>query len=140
MTPAQKQSFIDIIHSCEDVILATHSEGAYPDARNVINIFNHGITDLELHFFSATKWRTPAQVKQNPKICLYYFNSTTRMSLRLFGTMEIIDDMKVKLDRWLDDIKKFGVAGYDDPSYIFMRFSPKRYKYYIGPTLYEGDI
>ncbi|MCL1892321.1 MAG: pyridoxamine 5'-phosphate oxidase family protein [Alphaproteobacteria bacterium] len=140
MTDEQKQSFIDIIRSCEDVILATNRPDKYPDARNVINIFNREITDLDLYFFTSTRWKTLWQVSENHNICLYYFNPATRMSLRLFGRIEIIEDMREKQNRFLPGIKKFGVTGYDDPTYVFLRFTPEKYKYYIGFTQYEGYI
>ena len=140
MTPEQKQSFINIIRSCEDVILATHGPGQYPDTRNVINIFNREIKDLDLYFFTSTKWHTLGQIRQNQNVCLYYFNAETRMALRLFGTMTIVEDMDEKQNRFLSDIKKFGVTGYDDPTYVMMKFAPKKYKYYIGWTDFEGEI
>ena len=52
----------------------------------------------------------------------------------------VIDDMREKQDRWMDAIKRFGVAGYDDPTYNLLHFTPKKYKYYIGWTEYKGDI
>lgn len=140
MTADQKQSFIDIIRSCEDVILATRGLDVYPDARNVINIFNRGIADLNLYFFTSSRWGTLGQIYQDHHACLYYFNPATRMSLRLFGTMAIIEDMREKQTRWLDGIKQFGVAGYDDPTYNLLHFTPKKYKYYVGFAEYKGEI
>ena len=140
MTGEQKQSFINIIRSCDDVILATHRLDAYPDARTIINIFNHEITDLDLHFFTSTKWKTSNQIKQDEHVCLYYFNPVTRMSLRFFGTIIIVDDMREKQNRFMPEIKRFGITGFDDTTYLFLRFIPKGYKYYIGFTEYAGVV
>jgi len=140
MTPEQKQSFIDIIRSCDTVILATNRPDEYPDARTVTNIFNREIDGLDLYFFTATIWNTLGQIRSDNRTALYYFNMETRMALRLFGTMTIIDDMREKQDRFVDDIKKYGVVGPADPTYAFMKFTPERYKYYVGPTEYEGNI
>lgn len=140
MTDQQKQSFMEIIRSCEDAILATNRPDGYPDSRTVINIFNREISGLDLYLFSSTKWNTPEQIRKDQRACLYYFNPATRMSLRLFGDAEIIDDMHQKQEKWLDGIRKFGVSGYDDPTYVLMRFAPKTFKYYVGPKKYEGEI
>ncbi|MCL2629614.1 MAG: pyridoxamine 5'-phosphate oxidase family protein [Alphaproteobacteria bacterium] len=140
MTKDQKQSFIDIIRSCDTVILATNGLSGYPDARNVINIFNRETTGLDLYFFTSSRWRLPDQIAKNKNACLYYFNPTTRMSIRLFGEMTAVDNIKDKKKRWVDGIKKFGVTGFDDPTYILLRFAAKRYKYYVGLVEYEGEV
>ncbi|MCL2538451.1 MAG: pyridoxamine 5'-phosphate oxidase family protein [Alphaproteobacteria bacterium] len=135
-----KKSIIDIIRSCDYLIFASNGLGGYPDARNFINIFNRDIDTLDLYFFTSTRWHTLGQIMRNPNVCLYYFNPETRMSVRLFGTVTLVQDMAAKRARWDDNIKKFNVTGPDDPTYCFLHFTPKRYKFYIGYEEHKGEI
>ncbi|MCL2748966.1 MAG: pyridoxamine 5'-phosphate oxidase family protein [Alphaproteobacteria bacterium] len=141
MDNSTEQSVIDIIKSCEDVQFCTFGLGEYPETRSFVNIFNHEIDTLDdLYFFASKRWHTIEQILNNPHVCLYYFNPKTRMSIRLFGIVKLIEDQSIKQKLWRDEIKKFDYTGYEDPTFCLIHFAPKTYKYYIKYDEHKGDI
>ena len=90
------QSIVDIVKSCEDVILATNRLDEFSEARTVMNALNANATDLNLHFITNDDSPKMAQLRRNAKCCLYYFNANTRYAVRLFGEMRVIDNLDEK--------------------------------------------
>ncbi|MBN1281928.1 MAG: pyridoxamine 5'-phosphate oxidase family protein [Alphaproteobacteria bacterium] len=141
MTNEIKQSLIDVIKSCDSLQLCTFGLDIYPETRHVMNAMNMDITDeLDLHFMTNNQSPKFAQLSKNPNCCLYYFNPETRFAIRLFGVMEFIDDKNEKLKYWRDDYKVYGYSGGDDERYALLHFIPKKYKFYAGGELKQGDI
>ncbi len=136
----QIKSVIDVVKSCDDVILATFGENGYPDARHIMNAMNKNTDTLNLYFLTGSDTPKYDQIKKNPKSCLYYFNPVTRYSVRLYGVIEFIDDKKLKKQFWHDEYARYGYSGFDDPKFVLMRFIAQSYKYYVGYDKKVGTI
>lgn len=134
------QSIVDIVKSCDDVILATNRLDAFPEARTVMNALNTDVTDLNLHFITNGDSPKMAQLRHNAKCCLYYFNATTRYAVRLFGEMRTIDELAEKKKYWRDSFRDFGYSGADDTNLTLLEFVPKSYKFYVGNEMKTGLI
>lgn len=139
MKPDVQNSIMEIIRSCDAVHLCTCG-GEYPDARHLTNALNRDADNIVLYFITGRTTPKYAQLRANPKCCLYYFNDVNHHSVRLFGDIEFIDDMGIRRKYWRDEYKKFGYDGPESTDFILMRFTPVKYKFYIGPTLHTGNI
>lgn len=136
----QIKSVIDVVRSCDDVVLATFGENDYPDARHIMNAMNKDTDDLNLYFLTGRDTPKYKQIKQNPNACLYYFNPQTRYSVRLYGKIEFVNDMALKKQYWHDEYANYGYNGFDDPQFVLMRFVTNSYKYYVGYDKKIGTI
>jgi len=135
-----KQSIIDIIKSCDIVIMATFGMGQFPDARHLANTMNKNARDLSLHFFTNIHSEKYQQLVRNPNCCLYYFNPDTRHVMRLFGKMELVSDAGTRAAMWNDDFQKFGYSDAADKNFALLRFIPDSYKFYIGDEMKTGRL
>ena len=145
MNPETKQSIIDIINACQNVMLGTvalpRAGVVYPETRHVMNGLNREITDLEvLRFLTSNKSPKYAQLMANPNVCLYYFRESDHHVVRLFGQMEIVADADEVKASWRDEWKAYGYIGADDTTYTLLKFTPQIYKFYAGAELMEGAI
>ncbi len=132
-------SVLNVVRSCDDVVLATCGD-ASPDVRHLTNAMNRDAADLHLYFMTGRDTPKYNQLKQNPNCTLYYFNPTTRFSVRLYGKIEFVSDMSVRKKYWRDEYRQFGYTGPESDDFILMRFMPDSYKFYIGDELKVGKI
>ena len=134
------QSIIDIVKSCDDVVLGTNRLDGYPECRTVMNALNADINDLELHFITDRDSPKMKQLHHNAKCTLYYFNPNTRYAVRLFGEMHVVDDIAEKQKYWCDSYCEFGYSGPDDTNLTLLQFKPHSYKFYVGDEMKTGLI
>ncbi len=134
------QSIIDIVKSCDDTILCTNRLDEYPEVRTVMNALNADVNNLELHFITDRDSPKMKQLHHNSKCCLYYFNPNTRYAVRLFGEMNVIDDMAEKQKYWRDNYQQFGYTGPNDTNLVLLQFAPVSYKFYVGDEMKTGLI
>ncbi|MBO8424894.1 MAG: pyridoxamine 5'-phosphate oxidase family protein [Proteobacteria bacterium] len=133
-------AIIDVVKSCDDVVLGTNRLDGYPECRTVMNALNADVTDLKLHFITNGDSPKMAQLRHNAKCCLYYFNSNTRYAVRLFGEMRVIDNLDEKKKYWRDSYSEFGYTGADDANLTLLEFVPKSYKFYVGNEMKTGLV
>lgn len=134
------KSIIDVVKSCDDVVLGTNRLDGYPDLRTIMNALNADINNLDLHFITDRDSPKMKQLHHNAKCTLYYFNPNTRYAVRLFGEMNTVDDIAEKEKYWHDDYKQFGYTGADDPELALLQFKPHSYKFYVGDEMKTGLI
>ena len=144
--PTQKKtsdvtkSILDIVHSCDAVIMATVRDDGMPDVRHLANALNRTADNLSLMFLTGRTTPKAAQVLHNPKCCLYYYNDETHYVVRLYGVLELVTDAETRAAYWDDDFRRFGYTGPDDAEFVLMRFTPDEYKYYDADGLQSGAI
>ena len=115
------KSIIDVVKSCDDVVLGTNRLDGYPDLRTIMNALNADTNNLDLHFITDR-------------------DSPTRYAVRLFGEMNTVDDIAEKEKYWRDDYKQFGYTGADDPELALLQFKPYSYKFYVDDEMKTGLI
>lgn len=139
MTQNTIRSIIQIIRACDSLQLCTCGD-EYPETRHVTNAMNRDADNLDLYFMTGRGTPKYAQLQNNPKCCLYYFDAASRHAVRLFGRMEFVVDIDVRRARWRDEYAAFGYGGPVDADFVLMRFMPAQYKFYAGPHMHVGDI
>lgn len=81
-------------------------------------------TGLTVWLGTHPKSRKVAQIKNNPKVTLYYLDSDASGYVVIHGTAQLVADQKEKEKRWKEEWKTF----YPNPSedYILIKVTPER--------------
>ena len=135
-----KDAILGVVRACDAAQLATVRPDGYPETRHMANMMNRNATDLTLYFMTSRSTPKAAQITADPKCSLYYYDMATHYSVRLFGKMELIDDLAARRKHWMGEFAKFGYSGADDPEFILLRFTPHEYKYYDADGLQAGKL
>ena len=136
----QTESILAVVRDCDAALVTTVRPDGWPETRHLANMMNKAATDLTLYFMTGRHSPKVEQITANPKCSLYYYNDADHHSVRLFGTMKLIDDEKTRRAHWDDAFLKFGYSGVDDPEFVLLRFTPSEYKYYDADGLQSGKI
>jgi len=64
---------------------------------------------------------------------------TTEHSINLVGEAEVITSADVKREMWYDGLS-FHFTGPDDPNYFVLKFTTKRYKFFVDGEEVEGAV
>jgi general stress protein 26 len=70
------------------------------------------------------------QYKNNPKACIYFCDKRFFRGVMLKGTMEVLDDKKIKELIWKDGFTIYYKEGIDDPDFIIIKFTAESGRYY----------
>jgi general stress protein 26 len=113
-------------------MLATNGDDGHPNVRAMIKMENEG---LETVWFSTnTSSRKVAQLRENPRACVYFVDFSKWMGLMLVGTIEVLQDPESRRRLWREGYEKYYPAGVDDPDYSVLRFSAQWGRYYHSLT------
>ena len=114
-------------------------DGDQPRVRGFLAVlFNDG----NIYFTTGTMKRVYDQLVQNPKVELCFASQGFQKTLRISGTIEIIDDREKKqqLLNERDYLKHFGGKA-DDPRFILLRLSHgKAHFWTIQQNMRENEI
>ena len=91
-------------------------------------------SDFLVWFGTNPKSRKVDQIKKDPRVTLYYFDSNTSGYVMIHGIAQLIDDQKEKEKRWKDKWKPF----YPDKpdGYLLIKVSPE----WLEVISYSHDI
>ena len=127
-----KNNILEIIRSCDTLLFSTFALNNYPETRYMANIFNREIKDFPIYLVSRHSSNKVKQLNKNSSTCIYYFNQTTRKAITLFGQSEELYNQEIKTKFWLDYLKNYGFKDDKDEDYTIIKFSPKKYKYFLN--------
>lgn len=127
-----KNNILEIIRSCDTLLFSTFTLNNYPETRYMANIFNKEIKDFPIYLVSRHSSNKVKQLNKNLNTCIYYFNQTTRKAITLFGQSEELYNQEIKTKFWLDYLKNYGFKDDKDEDYTIIKFSPKKYKYFLS--------
>ncbi|MDR1858805.1 MAG: pyridoxamine 5'-phosphate oxidase family protein [Treponema sp.] len=68
--------------------------------------------------------------RNNPKACIYFCDKRYFRGVMLKGTMEVLDDKKIKKEIWKDDFSIYYKGGRDGGDFIIIKFTAKSGRYY----------
>jgi general stress protein 26 len=81
-------------------------------------------------------WHTNApsmrikQYSNNPKACIYFCDQQYFHGVMLKGTMEILEDRKIKEEFWRDDYSIYYQGGVDGGDFTIIKFTAESGRYY----------
>jgi len=61
------------------------------------------------------------QYRENPKACVYFCDKRFFRGVMLKGTMEVLEDKKIKKEIWKDEYSMYYKGGWDDGDFIIIR-------------------
>ncbi len=125
------------------VYVTTNGDGGYPETRVMFNLLKmrnkavaRGPAQLPKGFATwlgtNTSSRKVAQVRHDPRVCLYYSDLSTFEGFTLSGRLEEVHDRAVKGALWMKSWDMYYAGGIDGGDFTVLRFVPERGRYYHG--------
>lgn len=119
----------NMIDKCSISFIGSIDEEGYPNIRAMLKPCKR-VGIKEIYFHTNTSSAKITHFKENSKASIYICNKRFFKGLMLKGTMEIINDKKIKDDIWQEGYEMYYHLGVDDPDYCVIRFMPEKAKYY----------
>ncbi|MFX0029814.1 MAG: pyridoxamine 5'-phosphate oxidase family protein [Candidatus Hermodarchaeota archaeon] len=137
-----KNLSLELMRTSKAAYLTTIDSNGYPITRAMFNLrneeqfpefkdfFNGLRNTFEIYISTNTSSSKTEHIKKNPKICIYFCDPEEFKGVMFGGEVEVIDDMKVKQNIWLDWWTKYYFKGLEDPDYTLLRLNPKTAQIY----------
>ena len=137
-----KKISLELIETSKAAYLTTIDSDGYPITRAMFNLRNREQFPEFSDFFASldnkfdiyistnTSSSKTEHINKNPKICVYFCDPEAFKGVMFGGEVEIIDDMDIKRNIWLDWWTKYYFKGLDDPDYTLLRLKPKTAEFY----------
>ncbi len=125
-----------LVENTKAAFLTTIDEKGYPQTRGMFNLRNKEtwpklISIFDVHkedfmtlFTTNTSSTKISDIKRNPKVSVYYSIPEESRGLMLGGSIEIVEDVKIKKILWHDGWERYYPGGYDDPDHTVLRLYP----------------
>jgi len=108
-------------------LLNTRYKERYPEFSNFYDKQNDKYV---LYFSTNTSSSKIKHIKENPKVSVYFCDPENFKGVLFGGDIEIVEDMDIKREFWLDSSKRYYPKGLEDPDYTILRFKPKSGRFY----------
>ncbi len=131
-----KKLSLEIMKEADCVFVATINDASFPDIRAMNNmrnteqyrrlehIFEGHDEDFMILLSTNTSSEKIAQLRENPKISLYFKKPDVWQGVSFIGEAEFVGD-DVKKAIWADNMKVYYPKGFDDPDHTVLRIYPK---------------
>jgi general stress protein 26 len=92
--------------------ISSVDENGYPNTKAMLAPVKR--EDIKIFY-----WHTNApsmrikQYRNNQKACIYFYDKRFFRGVMLKGTMEVLDDIKIKKEHWKDEFTKYYTGGMD---------------------------
>ena len=70
------------------------------------------------------------QYRNNEKACIYFYDKRFFRGVMLKGTMEVLDNKKIKKEIWKDEYSQYYTGGKDGGDFIIIKFTAENGRYY----------
>ena len=70
------------------------------------------------------------QYRDNPKACIYFYDKRFFRGVMLKGTMEVLEDKKIKKEIWKDEYAMYYNGGMNGGDFIIIKFTAEEGRYY----------
>jgi general stress protein 26 len=132
-----KRLSLELMGSSKAAYLTTIDLEGYPITRAMFNLrnkeqfpeftgfFERLENKFEIFISTNTSSSKIEHIKKNPKISVYYCEPEDFKGVMFNGDVEIIDDLEIKKQIWLDWWTKYYHEGLEDPDYTVLRLEPK---------------
>ena len=132
-----KKICLELMKSSKAAYFTTIDARGYPITRAMFNLrnseqfpefskfFNELTNPFEIYISTNTASSKISHIKKNPKISVYYCEPDDFKGVMFGGEVEIIYDMDIKRQIWLNWWDKYYREGLEDPDYTLLRLKPK---------------
>lgn len=141
---------IKIIKTAPAAEFATVHTNGFPEIRALLNLANEksypALKDMAvktagetitLYFTTNTSSRKAAQLRKNPKACIYFCLPTQFKGVSAIGTIEEVTDPQIKEDFWQKEWRMYYHKGKTDPDYTLLRFTSKHLHCWSGFGIHD---
>ena len=137
-----KKLGLNLMEESKAAFLTTIDPDGFPITRAMFNLrnkeqfpefselFEKQQNQFTIYITTNTSSSKVAYLNKNPKMCVYFCDTEDFKGFMLGGSVEIVDDLKVKKKIWLDWWTQYYPKGVEDPDYTLLRLEPKNARYY----------
>lgn len=125
-----RQQLMTFIEKQKTAFLGSVDEDGFP---NMKAMFAPRKIDGNCFYFSTnTSSMRVKQYRNNPKASVYFFNKGRFRyeGVMLIGTMEVLEDEKIKKEIWCTGDTMFYKQGVTDPDYCVLKFTAVKGRHY----------
>jgi general stress protein 26 len=145
------RSALELTRRVRFVNLATLDEDGFPETRTLFNLrktrakaLSAGPAALPEASFGAylgtnASSRKNAQIRKDPRVCLYYSDNASFQGLSLRGRLEEVSDPAVRKSIYTASWDMYYPGGRDGGDFCLLRFVPERGRYYHGLSVTAFD-
>ncbi|MFW9901702.1 MAG: pyridoxamine 5'-phosphate oxidase family protein [Candidatus Thorarchaeota archaeon] len=108
-------------------VLNTRNRKRYPEFSDFYDKMKE---KYDIYFSTNTSSSKIDHIKKNPKVNVYFCDTEQFKGVMFGGNVEIITDMEIKRQFWLDRSIRYYPKGVEDPDYTILRFAPENAKFY----------
>lgn len=93
-------------------------------------LFQNQQNKFTIFISTNTSSNKVAHLNKNPKMCVYFCDTEDFKGFMLGGSVEVVEDDKLKKKIWLDWWTRYYPEGVEDPDYTLLRLKPINARYY----------
>jgi general stress protein 26 len=110
-------------------LISSVDEDGYPNTKAMLPpVKREGIKIFYWHT-NAPSMRIK-QYRNNTKACIYFFDKRFFRGVMLKGTMEVLEDSKIKEELWKEEFTMYYNGGVNGGDYIILKFTAESGRYY----------
>lgn len=137
-----KKLGLKLMEESKAAILTTIAPDGFPITRAMFNLrnkeqfpelsefFKNLENQFTIYISTNTSSKKVDHLGKNPKMSVYFCDPEDFKGFMLGGSVEIVDDMKVKRKVWLDWWTRYYPEGLNDPDYTLLRMEPTNARFY----------
>jgi general stress protein 26 len=138
---------LELLESADAAYVTTIDQEGCPQTRcmfnlrnkhkfpKLIDVFEEHKEDFMILLTTNTSSEKVTHIRRNPAACIYYCRPEDFHGLMLTGTIEIVDDHRIRERLWHEGWERYYATGPNDPDHTVLRLIPKRAKgWYKGHT------
>jgi general stress protein 26 len=141
---------IELIKTADAAYLTTIDQNGFPSTRAMLNLKNNTHfpkledfmvryeDDLTLFFTTSTSSTKVSQIRDTPKVSVYYCDPKSWHGFMCQGEIEIVSDTSIKHAIWLNEWVMYYPDGKDSEDYTILRLRPKYLKSYF--QFHQADL
>jgi len=109
--------------------ISSVDENGYPNTKAMLSpVKREGIKTFYWHTNSPSM--RIKHYRNNPKSCIYFYDKRFFRGVMLKGTMEVLDDKKIRKELWKDEYEMYYKDGMYGGDFIILKFTAETGRYY----------
>lgn len=125
-----KEQILEFIQKQKVAFIASIDSEGFPNMKAMLTA--RKIEGNCFYFTTNTSSLRVSQYRRNEKASIYFFSRGRFRyeGVMLIGTMEVLEDAKIKQDIWRTGDTMFYKKGVTDPDYCVLKFAATKGRYY----------
>jgi len=100
---------LELVNRSTIAMLGTNGEDGFPNIKAMLKMENEGLS--KIWFSTNTSSRRVAQIKKNPKACVYFVDSNEFKGLMLVGNIKILRGKSSRQRLWREGFERRALKG-----------------------------